>query len=98
MIRDDDPSAVFLLTAKLDHLTAERDRCAAYNRTCRKGTPDRSLLDIRQVAYLDGCLRHTRYNCPGERMPAYVSANLSGRIGEIRKRIERLNHAASPLS
>ncbi len=90
-IYDDDPDAIDRLTEKLAALEAARDRLTAYNKTARKGAPDRTLLSPRQVVYLTRCLIHTRYNCPGERMPAYVSANLSGRIGEIRKRIERLN-------
>jgi hypothetical protein len=93
-IYSDDPHAVLKLTAKLDDKLAARAAIAAYNRTCRKGAPDYALLSERWQEYLVGCLRHTAYNCPGGRMPGYVSANLSGEISRLRERLAGLESAA----
>jgi hypothetical protein len=89
-IYSDDPDAVEQLEAKIARLEGERDRIKAYNASCRKGSPDTSLLDEKQRADLAVCIRVSPYNCKGGRMPAYASTNLSGNISRLRKRLDSL--------
>lgn len=94
-IYDDDPDAIDALTAKLGRLEAERERIKAYNATCRKGAPDVSLLDARQLASLESQARHqAAYHAriKGQMAP-YALSNLSGVISATRKRIAALGGA-----
>lgn len=87
-IYSDDPDAVERLEAKLADLEAQRARIKAYNASCRKGTPDRSLLSEAQVADLESCLKFAAFQCKGEAFPPYALSNLSGTINATRKRLE----------
>lgn len=90
-VYSDDPDAVEQLTARLAALEAERARVKAYNATCRKGTPNRSLLDDRQRADLDQCIAAWgELQCKGGAFPAYHLSNLSGRISATKKRLAAL--------
>ncbi len=91
-IYSDDPDAVERLTEKLADLEAQRDRIKAYNATARKGQPDRSLLDAKQLASLESCERHQPeyFTRKKQQMPSYALANLSGTIKTTRDRLAAL--------
>ena len=56
-IYSDDEDAVERLTERIAELEAERDRIKAYNASCRKGSPDLSLLDDKQRQTIEGFAR-----------------------------------------
>lgn len=90
-VYSDDPDARERLAERIAGLEAERDRIKAYNATCRKGTPDLSVLDDRQRADLASVARHAPYQLgKGGAFPAYALSNLSGNIARLRKRLEGL--------
>ena len=89
-IYDDDPDAIEQLEAKIGRLEAERARIVAYNKTCRKGAPDLTLLDDRQRQALASVQRFPQMAPANGSMPAYATANLSGTLSQARKRLERL--------
>jgi hypothetical protein len=90
-IYSDDVDAVERLEAKIAFLEAQRDRIKAFNVSCRKGTPDESLLDEGQRGGLASVRKHCPYQLgkKGE-MPGYELSNLSGNISRLRKRLETL--------
>ena len=92
-IYSDDPDAVERLTEKLARLEAERARITAYNKSCRKGTPDPALLDERQRDSLPTLARVGQLKANGA-MPAYATSNLSGTIATTRKRLATLQGQA----
>lgn len=91
-IYSDDPNAVPALEERLARLEAERDRIKAYNASCRKGSPDLSLLDERQQRDLASALRFSAdfMGRRGGQFPPYHLANLNGNIKRNRDRLERL--------
>ncbi len=95
-IYDDDPDAVPRLRERIRGLEAERDRWKAYNASCRKaakagGVGDTGLLDDRQRAEFATLARVASYQLrAGGAAPVYVSSNLSGNIGRLRKRLAAL--------
>lgn len=90
-IYSDDHDACERLAEKIATLEAERDRIKAYNATCRKGSPDRSLLVESDISDLETCLKYAAYQCKGGAFPSYKLSNLNGNIGRLRKRLEQLS-------
>jgi hypothetical protein len=97
-IYSDDENAVEALQARIAGLEAERDRIKAYNATCRKGSPDPSILDTKQKRDLASVMRHSSYQCKGGAFPSYGLTNLSANINRNRKRLEQLQAAAQKES
>lgn len=77
-IYDDDPDAIERLQERIADLEAERDRIKAFNASCRKGSPDLSLLDDVQRK------RPDRIRQP------FVLKNLSANIRRNKQRMEKL--------
>lgn len=95
-IYSDDLGAVELLAARVAELEAERERIKTYNASCRKGSPDESLLDERQRAKLASVKAHAPYALGSNgAFPSYALSNLSGNIARNRKRLTQLQRAAS---
>lgn len=92
-IYSDDHDAAEKLRERIAGLEAERDRIKAYNATCRKGSPDPSVLDDKQRRDLASALRFAAYQCKGGSFPAYHLSNLAGRIKKDRDRLVRLEAA-----
>lgn len=90
-IYSDDPDAIEQLKARIAELEAERIRIKAFNASCRKGSPDLSLLDDRQKRdYLTTLKVSPGFLGKNGQFPAYVLANLSGNITRNRKRVEEV--------
>jgi hypothetical protein len=85
----DDPDATEALRARIARLESERARIVVYNASCRKGTPDPSVLDEYQRGGLESCRRVGQLRSNGS-MPAYATANIGGRISADRKRLALL--------
>jgi hypothetical protein len=92
-IYSDDPDAIEALEARLATLEAERDRIKAYNASCRKGSPDLSLLTEQERDSLASAQRWMPTK--NGQMPAYHLTNLSGNITRNRQRLEGLRKAQS---
>jgi hypothetical protein len=94
-IYSDDPDAIERLEGRIAALEAKRDRIKAYNASCRKGSPDESLLDDSQRAGLATSWKFQRSYMERRKgqMPAYVLSNLSGNIAQQRKRLAQLREA-----
>jgi hypothetical protein len=88
-IYSDDPDAVEALEARIAGLVAERVRITAYNASCRRGTPDLSLLDEGLRRGLADVQRVGMGRADGS-LPGYVLSNLSGNISRNRRRLEEL--------
>ena len=87
-IYSDDDDAVARLRERIAGLEAERDRIKAYNASCRKGSPDVSLLDARQQASLASVAQVCAYQLgPNGAYPSYALTNLSGNISRQKKRL-----------
>lgn len=94
-IYSDDPDAVERLRERIAELEAERDRIKAYNASCRKGTPDPTVLDRRQQALLQSVVDHAPYQLGrNNSLPGYALTNLSGNINRQRKRLAYLEREA----
>ncbi len=95
-IYSDDTDAVERLAERIALLEAERDRIKAYNASCRKGSPDPTLLDEAQRASLAVSWQYQRAYMERKRgqFPAYALSNLNGNIGRQRKRLEALQASA----
>jgi len=91
-----DPNALEKIGVKLAALEAQRDRINAYNKSCRAGSPDPSLLTEKERIDLSHCLRFQAFQCPGQRMPKWVTANIGQEISRLRKRYEEL--ASQPIA
>lgn len=89
-IYSDDPDAIKRLAERIATLEAERDRVKAYNTSCRKGSPDLSLLDERQQRDIASCLHFQSYACPKGQFPAYHLAGLNANIKRNRDRMTSL--------
>ena len=85
-IFSDDSDAVEQIETKIADLHAERDRWKAYNVTCRKGSPDFSLLDESQRADIQSSMRIGFAGKNGA-TPAYVLTNLGGNIRRYQQRL-----------
>lgn len=94
-IYSDDPDAVERLAERVAGLEAERDRIKAYNASCRKGSPDPSVLDEKQRRDLATALRVCAYQCKGGAFPSYHLTNLTGNITRNRKRLEALQKTST---
>jgi hypothetical protein len=88
--RDDDDAEAALL-ARIQTLSAERERIRAYNASCRKGARDVALLDDKQRRDLEVTARVAAYSLGknGE-MPGYALTNLSANIRRQADRLEAL--------
>lgn len=94
-IYSDDPGAVAALQERIAVLEAERDRVKAYNLSCRRGTPDRSLLTEADARDLDTVARVAPYQLgKGGAFPGYKLSNLSGNIKRNRDRLAELQGRA----
>jgi len=90
-IYSDDEDAIERLEERIAGLEAERDRIKRFNASCRKGKPDESILDAKQLADLEVTRRVTPYSLgKGGSMPTYVLSNLSGNIKRNRDRLAQL--------
>lgn len=87
-IYSDDPDARERLEERIATLEAERDRVKHYNASCRKGSPDRSILTPDQVRQLDGAIQvWGDSQCKGGAFPGYHLSGISGNISRLRKRL-----------
>jgi hypothetical protein len=90
-VYSDDSNAVERLRERIAERIAERERIKAYNATCRKGTPDLSVLDERQRATLEFVIRHSPYQLgKGGAFPSYALSNLGATIRKDEKRLETM--------
>lgn len=89
-IYDDDADATERLTERIAGLEAERARIVAYNKSCRKGERDVTMLDERQQAELVSLARIGHGLRPDGSFASYHTSNLSGNVGRLRKRLEQL--------
>lgn len=91
-IYSDDTDAVERLEAKIADLEAQRERIKAYNKSCRRGEPDFSLLDDKQRDDLKTIAKVASFQLGdnGE-FPKYVLSNLGGNIRRNKKRLEQLS-------
>lgn len=94
----DDPDELDRLRAKLATLEAERDRIKRYNATCRKGTPDWSILTEHEQARHRDTLRVAGWQCKGDAFPSYHLSNLSGTIKTVRDRIAEAERRAARVA
>ena len=85
VIFSDDENAIAELETRIAEREAERDRIKAFNASCRKGSPDLSLLTD------DWRMRYERLYKQGP-LPAYALSNLSGRIKADRDRIKSIQY------
>lgn len=85
----DDPDAIEQLQAKIDQGEAERSRIKAYNASCRRGSPDESLLDEEQRRDLAVIRRVCPYQLGDNgALPGYKLSNLGANIRRMKERIE----------
>lgn len=93
-IYSDDTDATARLRERIAGLEAERDRIKAYNKSCKAGQRDTTLLNERQQATLRSIIKVTSYSLgkKGE-MPGYALTNLSGNIRRYKERLANLRGA-----
>jgi DNA repair exonuclease SbcCD ATPase subunit len=91
-IYSDDVDAVERLEARIAELEQERDRWKAYNRSCKKGAPDLTVLDDAQRANVATIQRVCAYQLGKHGEITYT--NLSANITRNRKRLEELRRRA----
>lgn len=96
-IYNDDEDAVEQLRERIEGLEAERDRIKAFNKSCKEGEPDESLLDDKQRSVL-GQVRKVQAYALGKHgeFPGYAIANLSGNIRRNKQRLDKLTGAKNP--
>lgn len=95
-IYSDDEDAIERLEERIAELEAERDSIKAYNASCRKGTPDPSLLSDKGRADLASVANYAPYQLgKNGAMPGYALTNLGGNINRQKKRLEELRKASS---
>lgn len=93
----DDEDAIERLRERIASREERRDRVRAFNASCRKGAPDRSLLTEKECDDLDSTSRTASYMLTkGGGFPRYVLTNLGAairkdkeRMAEIERRAER---------
>jgi hypothetical protein len=84
----DDVDAIERLRERIAEREARRDRIKAYNASCRKGTPDPSLLTERERDELAGTRRVAAYQLSkGGGFPTYVLTNLGATIRKDQERV-----------
>lgn len=94
-IYSDDPDAIEALEARIADLEAQRDRIKRFNATCRKGSPDFSILTGSEKQDLLTVARVAAYSLSkGGGFPAYKLSNLNGNLSRNRKRLEALKREA----
>lgn len=87
----DDPDAIEQIQARIAEREAERDRIKAYNASCRKGTPDETLLDDAQRKNLEVVRRVCPYQLgPRGEYPSYSLSNLGANIRRDMQRVEQI--------
>lgn len=93
-IYNDDPDALERLHAKVADLEAQRNGIREYNKTCRRGAPDVSLLHPIQAGELERAAGNTtvltHMTRPDGSLAPYIASNIGGVINATRKRIARL--------
>lgn len=91
-IFDDDTDARERMEEKIARLEEQRERIKAYNVSCRKGSPDLSLLSERQQESMLGMIRANQISARGNgAMPRYVLSNLGANITRFKKRLTALD-------
>lgn len=88
-IYSDDADAIEQLEAKIAALEAERERWKKYNASCRKGTPDVSVLDEDQKKSLASTLRFGHVGKGGQ-VPGYTLQYIGAGIKRARDRIAHI--------
>jgi len=94
-IYSDDPDAIERLQERIAGLEAKRGAIKAYNASCKKGTPDLSLLSDDQKRGLELCLRYQAHACKHGAFPGYATTNLAGNIRRLRLRLEALQQLSA---
>lgn len=92
-IYSDDDNACEALRERIAKLESERDAVKRFNASCRKGTPDYSIIDESSKKNFLFCVKIGQTSL-GRGFPAYHSANLSGNIKRNRDRLERMEREA----
>lgn len=91
-IYSDDPDAPERLAAKIAGLEADRLAIKAYNKSCRAGYRDLSLLTPQQQTDLRMIARVASFQIgPHGEYPSYGLSNLSGNINRLKKRLAELS-------
>lgn len=93
-IFSDDADAIEQLETRIAEREAERDRWKEYNKTCRKGQANLSLLDDDQRRNIEACIRVQQAG-PNLHAPSYIMSNLGGNIRSDRERIKTIKARAA---
>lgn len=94
-VHSDDVDAIERLRERISGREARRDRIKAYNASCRKGTPDPSLLTASERNELEGLRRIVAYQLSkGAGFPSYVLTNLDATIRKDKERIAEIERRA----
>lgn len=94
-VYSDDVDAIERLRERIAGREARRDRIKAYNASCRKGTPDPSLLMARERDELEGLRRIVAYQLSkGGGFPSYMLTNLGATIRKDKERIADIERRA----
>ena len=84
----DDADAIERLRERITDREAARDRTKAFNASCRKGSPDESILTKRERADIATTRRVAPYQLSaGGGFPRYVLSNLGAAIRKDKERI-----------
>lgn len=94
-IYSDDTDAIERLDERIADLEAQRDRIKRYNVTCRKGSPDLSILSEIQQKGLLSCARAGQVR-DNRAMPKYVLSNMSADIRRNTQRRDQLKRDDGP--
>lgn len=102
-IYDDDPAAVERLEERIATLEAERDRVKRFNASCRKKSPDYSILTPEEVTAVQDLLRVAAFQCTDKNgtlkgFPAYHLSNLSANIRRQQDRLAQLRRKARSVA
>jgi hypothetical protein len=91
----DDEDAIERLRERIAEREARRDRIKAFNASCRKGTPNPSLLTERERDELAGTRRVAAYQLSkGGGFPNYALTNLGATIRKDKERIADIERRA----
>lgn len=94
-VHSDDVDAIERLRERISGREARRDRIKAYNASCRKGTPNPSLLTASERNELEGLRRIVAYQLSkGAGFPSYVLTNLNATIRKDKERIAEIERRA----
>jgi uncharacterized protein DUF3560 len=92
----DDVDAIDRLRERIAEREDRRDRIKAYNASCRKGTPNPSVLTERERDKLASTRRVAAYQLSkGGGFPSYVLTNLGAAIRKDQKRIADIERRAN---